>query len=400
MPLASGVPVPPPSDAAGRAPTRLPALRGLFGGLGDLGSAVRRQAESNGLLRWGLVIAAVGLGLGLRFALSGALPASGFPFLTFFPVVIAAAWLAGLRAGLAAAALSVLAARWYFMAPVQQWGGLAGPDWIALVFFAAVLVFDCVVVDGLWRALDRAREAQARLRAADQRKNETLAVIAHELRNPLQPLTHAVAVLERDPGLSPASRRALAIARRQVRQQARIVEDLLDAGRVARGEMTLQCRPMRLGPVLEHLRESFDELLAGRGQVLEVDEAGGGLAVVGDEARLVQALGNLVANASKFSPSGARVRVSAAEVGGRIEVRVQDGGRGLAPQDLQRVFALYEQGTEAGRPLVDGASAGLGIGLAIVRHIAERHGGRAWAESEGEGRGACFVLELPLAPAA
>jgi signal transduction histidine kinase/CheY-like chemotaxis protein len=228
------------------------------------------------------------------------------------------------------------------------------------------------------------------LREADQRKNDFLAMLAHELRNPLAPIGNAAFVLSRAPTGEPA-RRALEALQRQVRHMGRLVDDLLDVSRIQRGKIALRRARMDLADVtrkaVEDLRHVFDE--AEVALVLELPE--GPLTMEGDETRLTQVLGNLLQNAAKFTEPGGRTTVSLRAVAGRAQLRVRDSGAGMDPSIRARLFQPFEQ---ADRTLAR-SSGGLGLGLSLVKGIVDLHGGTIEARSDGPGRGSEFVVELP-----
>jgi PAS domain S-box-containing protein len=239
------------------------------------------------------------------------------------------------------------------------------------------------------------REAASRRRAeeADRRKDEFLATLAHELRNPLAPLRNAVAILRLGP--PPAQvEKVVGVMERQLGHLVHLVDDLLDVARVTSGKITL--RPVRLdlrdviGAAVETARPAVD---AARHD-LAVRLPAGPLPVTGDRTRLAQVLTNLLTNAAKYTPDGGRIEVSAEPAGNDVLVRVADTGVGIPADMLPRVFEVF---TQVGRS-ADRAQGGLGLGLALVRSLAGMHGGAAWAESPGPGLGSTFYLRLPLAP--
>ena len=381
-----------PIDLAPSAPSAAPDDRGA--------SAVRRAVRAlqgaiagRAALRWLLALALFGLALGARFALLDVLPAASFPFLTFFPAVILGAWLAGLWPGLLVAALSVLSAWYWFVGPPGTFGGLSGTDAFALAFFGAILVVDCLVLDVMNRSISRLRQAERRLREVDARKDEFLAMLAHELRNPLTPLTNAIWLLKRRETLTPQGESALRMLERQAMQMQRLVDELLDIGRITHGKITILPEPVRLRQLVEQVAEALRPGLELRGQRLELVLPPQPVELRADAARLTQVLENLVLNASKFSPDGTAIRLELTEDPQGARIDVVDRGIGLAASDLERVFEAFVQAGPD--PRDGGAQGGLGIGLAMVRRLVALHGGRVWAESAGRGRGARFVVVLP-----
>jgi PAS domain S-box-containing protein len=233
--------------------------------------------------------------------------------------------------------------------------------------------------------------ATEQLREADRRKDEFLAVLSHELRNPLSPIRAGLEVLDgtADPQLQQETRRMM---RRQLAQLVRLVDDLLDVSRISTGKLRLTRERFELGQALQHAIESVRPQMAQRGQAFEADLLGQEAYLVGDSVRVTQVFANLLNNASKYTPPGGRIRVRVElPVPGRVRVCVTDTGVGLAPEQLERVFGLFTQVERSGRP-----KEGLGIGLSLARQLVELHGGTLCAESEGEGRGASFVVELPV----
>ncbi len=228
---------------------------------------------------------------------------------------------------------------------------------------------------------------QARLALeADRAKDEFLAMLGHELRNPLSPIVMTLEVLR----LRGAWRPELDVVKRQVRHMERLVGDLLDISRIARGKLTLTPFPLDLTEVLALAREAAPELARKR-QPLRWDVPVEGLSVRGDKSRLVQVFSNLLDNAAKYSNEGSEIRMHARVENGSVRVSVHDQGIGLAPEQLEQVFEMFEQGGRTGA-----FAGGLGLGLAIVRNLVRHHDGRVWAESDGLERGSSFHVELPL----
>jgi signal transduction histidine kinase len=244
------------------------------------------------------------------------------------------------------------------------------------------------------KELERER-AVAALREADRRKDEFLAMLAHELRNPLAPLRNAIAVLARTLAADVTQRRAVAMADRQVRQLTRLVDDLLDVSRITQGKIALDRRPLAVSDAVTEAVEAIRPVLEQRNQRIALRLPPSSPIVAADSLRLAQVLENLLSNASKYTDPGGFVEVSVADTGEGVEIRVRDTGIGLPPEQLDRVFDLFTQ-VESGS---DRAQGGLGIGLSLVRNLVALHGGQVSAHSDGPGRGACFVVRLPVEPA-
>ena len=228
---------------------------------------------------------------------------------------------------------------------------------------------------------------------ADARKNEFLAMLAHELRNPLAPVLNAARYLQRGAKLDEAGTRALDMIERQARQMGRLVDDLLEVSRITRGRIDIRPEPMLLGTAVDAAAETLRNSIDARGQRLEIALPAQPLRLSADPVRIAQILENLLANASKYTPAGGEIRVVARSLGGQAEVRVTDTGIGIAAADLDRVFEPFVQLDAT----LDRSQGGLGIGLALVAQLVRLHGGSVQAESAGLGKGACFVLRLPLA---
>jgi PAS domain S-box-containing protein len=451
------------------------------------------------------------LAYGARYALIGTLPAQGFPFLTFFPAVMLAAYFFGLGPGLLCAVLSVAGAYASFI-PHQpdRWTGLSNGDLIALVFFSSVLLVDCIVLHLLRRSRRLAAEREQDLReltanspdvltrfdrqfrhlfvsgtierltgrptsdfigktnrelgmpaelcdlwegalasvfvearsaslrfeyggaafaaslvpefdadgttvrsvvgvtrdiseihrheralvAHDQLKDQMLATVAHELRNPLSTFTSGLTLLERLPSPPDAIVRTIAAMRRQTVQMSRLVEDLMDLNRIRASALDLQRAPTDLKVILQATQEASLELARRKAIHIRLSLPTGALPLEADAGRLIQAFGNVLTNAIKFSEAGAEVLVQARRETDAYEVSVTDTGAGLEPDMLEAVFEPFVQ-APAGRE----QQSGLGIGLALVKQILRLHHGEVTAFSQGLGTGATFTIRLP-APAA
>ncbi|MFM1989835.1 MAG: hypothetical protein RJA99_2792 [Pseudomonadota bacterium] len=237
------------------------------------------------------------------------------------------------------------------------------------------------------------RAAIDALYEADRRKDEFLAMLGHELRNPLAGLTNAVRVIAADPGLATPSREAGAIARRQLQQLRRLVDDLLDVSRITRGHIELLLEVVTVESALAAAVAGIRSSCEARALQLRLEPVSPALAVRADRVRLAQILDNLLNNACKYTPSGGAIAVSAEGRDDRVEIRVDDTGIGLSPDLLETVFEPFTQMA----PGIGLAQGGLGIGLSLVRRLAELHGGTAHAHSDGPDRGSVFVLRLPRA---
>jgi signal transduction histidine kinase/CheY-like chemotaxis protein len=246
------------------------------------------------------------------------------------------------------------------------------------------------------RVQERTREleeANAALRTADRNKDQFLAVLAHELRNPLAPLSNSLEILERavnDPDLR---RESLATMRRQLGQLIRLVDDLLEVSRISQGKIQLRKCQIELAPAARQAWESALPLLERRGHVATILIADAPMYIVADAARIAQVISNLLNNAAKFTPPKGEIQLEVAPEGSQAVIRVRDTGVGIAPENLKYIFEPFAQ-VEA---QLERNEAGLGIGLTLVRELIELHGGTIEAHSEGLGLGSEFVVRLPLA---
>jgi PAS domain S-box-containing protein len=235
--------------------------------------------------------------------------------------------------------------------------------------------------------------ANQRLEDQDRRKNQFLGVLSHELRNPLEPILNALYILDH---AEPGGERAYAareVIGRQLDHLTRLVDDLLDVTRISRGKIHLHREAVDLAKAVHHTVDDHRSLFASRGVELRVEAPAGPLTVNADPARVVQIVGNLLQNAAKFTNSGGRVTVALAQDEGRAVLRVSDSGVGIDPGILPRLFEPFTQADES----LHRSSGGLGLGLALVKGLAELHGGAVEARSEGRGRGAEIIVRLPIA---
>ncbi len=240
------------------------------------------------------------------------------------------------------------------------------------------------------RRLDEERqvwESQA-LREENQRKDEFLAVLAHELRNPLSPLVTGLELIKAYNIQHDGLDRVRKSMERQVRHLIRLVDDLLDVSRISRGKINLRLEPIELGRVLHQALESVEPLVAERQHELVVELCDDDLVLYADQVRLTQVVANLLHNAARYTEPNGRIEVSCGRDGGQAVLRVADNGRGIAPQMLDRIFDIFVQEREGG--------GGLGLGLTLVHRLVQLHGGAVRAYSEGVDHGSEFIVRLPL----
>ena len=238
--------------------------------------------------------------------------------------------------------------------------------------------------------------AEQALREADRKKDNFIATLAHELRNPLAPIRNAVRLLHRGGPADPQVAWCRDVIDRQVTQMSRLLEDLLDVSRLTRGQFALRREPLALASVVEQALEIAQPLVDEYGHTLSIALPAGPVRVDGDLTRLAQVFSNLLINAAKYTHPGGRLGLTMAVHGDEVQVRVADNGIGIAAEQLPRVFDMFAQGQSA----IDRAQGGLGIGLSLAKGFIEMHGGRIEAHSAGIGKGSEFVVRLPLAKAA
>ena len=246
----------------------------------------------------------------------------------------------------------------------------------------------------LERAAQQLLASEHELREAHARKDEFLATLAHELRNPLAPIRNAVHLLRRrapDPALEPLHD----IIDRQLNQMVRLVDDLLEVSRITRGKVALHLELLDIASVLRGAIETSRPLIDAARHRLTVELPSHPVHVHGDAVRLAQVFSNLLNNAAKYTEDGGDIRLSAREVDGEVRIRVEDNGIGIDPEMLPTVFDIFTQVRDANAR----SQGGLGIGLTLVRSLVGLHAGRVVAESAGRGRGSAFTVYLPTATA-
>jgi PAS domain S-box-containing protein len=244
--------------------------------------------------------------------------------------------------------------------------------------------------------IDDRKRAEEALQEANRRKDEFLAMLGHELRNPLAPVRNALHILRHSHAGDPTVEQLRALMERQVGHMVRLVEDLLDVSRISRGQIELRKAPVELSELITRTLEGVRPLFAEKRHRLEVELSREPLRLEADSTRLEQMLANLLTNAAKYTPPEGRVRLTLGREGGEAVLRVRDDGIGIRPEMLPRIFDMFQQADRIpGR-----VAEGLGLGLTLVHRLVELHGGGVTAHSAGPGQGSEFVVRLPLAPAA
>lgn len=263
--------------------------------------------------------------------------------------------------------------------------GLLGALFVLVVLLRQTVTLSAMAA----RFLDFERDARRNAESAGLAKDQFLAMLGHELRNPLSPIVTALQLMR----LRGVDAQELPIVERQVRHLTQLVDDLLDVSRVTKGKVTLRKVHLELSDVVQRAVEIASPALEQKSQRLELRLEPTSLAVEADPARVAQVVVNLLTNASKYSESGTRIFVRTERDGDRARLRVQDEGVGIAPDMLDRIFEPFTQQNQT----LARSEGGLGLGLTIVRSLVDLHGGTVAARSGGPGRGSEFIVELPLA---
>lgn len=240
---------------------------------------------------------------------------------------------------------------------------------------------------------ERKRMEEA-LQEASQRKDEFLAMLSHELKNPLAPICSSIEILRQAGPAPPLMQRQHERIERHVRHLARLVDDLLDVARITRGQIELRKRPLHLAEVIVQAVEMNAPLIESRRHKLHIPDPLESINLEADPVRLAQAIGNLLANAAKFTEEGGQIWLEAGREGGEAIIRVRDSGMGIAPEMLPHVFELFVQDDRS----LDRARGGLGIGLTLAHKIIQMHGGTLEARSGGVAQGSEFTIRLPALP--
>jgi PAS domain S-box-containing protein len=238
-------------------------------------------------------------------------------------------------------------------------------------------------------------KAEESLKAASRQKDEFLAMLSHELRNPLASISNVSELLKRSFASQPQTREVFAILQRQISQLTHLVDDLLDVSRIAQGRINLKKETIEIGTVIDGALETVQPLVKEKSHRLNIRKPFSPVYVSGDSARLVQSLGNILHNAAKYTDVRGEIDVEVQELKGDLTIAVRDSGIGIAPELLPNVFDLFVQSSRT----LDRSQGGLGIGLTVVKRLIQMHGGTVSAESAGFGCGSTFTIRLPTVPA-
>ncbi|HEY9233022.1 MAG TPA: HAMP domain-containing sensor histidine kinase [Blastocatellia bacterium] len=336
------------------------------------------------------------------------------PILFFLAAVIVSARWSGLPAAGITILLSVLALDFFFIKPLYAIG-LAWDDLPIVTEFVLVALLASSLNEANRRAKaalaraneelekkvaertgallvanEKAQAARAEAEAANHEKDVFLAIVSHELRTPLNAILGWSHILGKE--LKDAEQtQAIDIINRNAQAQARLINDLLDAARIINGKLQLDMRPVNLAALVQDVLTALRPAAEAKEINLETAVGASNSVYLADPDRIRQVLNNLLSNAIKFTPAGGTVRASFAEQGDVAQITISDTGKGIAPEFLPFVFERFRQRDQADR-----RAGGLGLGLAIVRHLVQLHGGKVEVDSQGEGRGASFIIYLPL----
>lgn len=242
-------------------------------------------------------------------------------------------------------------------------------------------------------AIKERLNAEAALREASRHKDVFLAMLAHELRNPLSPIRNASAILMRLVGSAPQAQALIAMITRQTDHLARLVDDLLDVSRIAQNRIELRKETVEIGEIIDHSIETVQPIMREKSHRLRVNRPGEALHIFGDRARLAQSLSNLLHNSAKYTDAGGSITLVIRASETHIDFEIHDDGNGIPRELLPHVFDLFVQSERT----LDRAQGGLGIGLSLVKGLVEMHGGTITAASEGPQRGSTFTVQLPRA---
>jgi len=320
------------------------------------------------------------------------------PLMLFIAAVAVSAWYGGLAPSLLAMTLSLVAFIFFFVPPKFSFAIVAG-DAIRLIPFLGVSALICLLSAERRRAQRRLKEsleseriARTDAERASEAKDLFLAAASHELRTPLSAIINWVDLIKRSPNDPEVEERGMETIGRNARSLSLLVEDILDISRASRGALRLDIRPLELRHVVESAIDTLQPAADAKAIEITADFAQSIDPVLGDPDRLQQIVWNLVSNAVKFTSPGGRISINLRQASGHVRLTVQDTGKGIRPEFLPFVFDRFSQDT-TGRERF----GGLGLGLSIVRHLTELHGGTVSVHSDGQDRGSAFIIELPIA---
>ena len=324
------------------------------------------------------------------------------PFSLFYLSVLLTAWIAGTGPAVLAIVLGTFSAAHFFIAPANSIYIDNLPEMIQLGIYVIVNCVATLLFNRLERQRQLAEKRSAEnehlshsLREADERKDEFLALLAHELRNPLAPIRSSLALLDRKGDRSDVILKTKEVIRRQTNHLVRITDDLLDVSRFCRGKVELQVEQLDLREPIDDAIEMTEGLMNAKSHRFQLLFPERPVWIRGDRVRLAQLIANLLSNAAKYTPSGGRITLQIEAIGPEVTISVTDNGIGFAPSEAERILQPFMQ-IDTSRTREYG---GLGVGLTIVDRLVALHAGRLTAHSRGPGLGSCFTVTLPRAVA-
>jgi signal transduction histidine kinase/ActR/RegA family two-component response regulator len=345
-------------------------------------------------VRYGVAVLSIVVAALARWVLSRIFP-SVYPFAPIFLAIIFSAWYGGFGPAVAASLLGLAVGIATADNRISNGHPLLGLSLYALtsLWIAAFGGAMAIARQRIARQIDELTRKHEELQQADHRKDEFLALLAHELRNPLAPIANSLEILKfRDIDTQTAAD-ARAVAERQLKQLTRLVDDLLDVSRIMRGKVELRRERIELAAVVARAVETVQPLIAAEHHQLAVTLPEASVWLDGDLVRLAQALANLLGNAAKYTEPGGQIGLTAASEEGQAVIRITDTGIGISPETLPRLFEMFMQVA----PGASRSQGGLGIGLTLVKNLVEMHGGSVEARSAGLGQGSEFIVRLPSA---
>jgi len=366
---------------------------------------------------WGYLIAFVGSALVFALRCRTDTPLWGFfTSLAFLLAVLISGLVGGWRPSMLTTLICLVNERFFFTNPRHSFAIPSADDTMRILVYGASGVAIALLCEGLQRAWSRVAERQRQLeremserlavaqerlrlvdqlRQADRRKDEFLATLAHELRNPLAPLSNALELWDFVKNNRPQLDELRGMMQRQVRQMTRLIDDLLDVSRISRGKISLRLERIELQSQVNTAIESVRPIVAANNQRLEISFPPDPVFVQGDATRVAQVVGNVLHNAAKYTPEGGRITVSVATEGNKASISIKDTGCGIPAAHLANIFEMFQQVDQT----LDRAQGGLGIGLTLAKRLIEMHGGSIEATSPGPGQGSEFVIKLPAVAA-
>jgi signal transduction histidine kinase/CheY-like chemotaxis protein len=342
--------------------------------------------------RYGVAVLSIVVAAFVRWVLSRMFP-SVYPFAPIFLAIMFSAWYGGFGPSITASLLGLMVG---IVTADSRTGN--GHPILGLTLYAVtslgIAAFGgamAVARQRISRQIDELTRQHVELQRADHRKDEFLALLAHELRNPLAPIGNALQILKLADIDAPTAAEARDIAERQLRYLTRLVDDLLDVSRIMRGKVELRKERVELGTIIDRAVETARPLIVSENHQLTIDLPDEPMWLEADVVRMAQVLANLLSNAAKYTEPGGRIGLSAAIEPGQIVILVRDTGIGIAPEALPRLFEMFMQVA----PGSSRSQGGLGIGLTLVKNLVEMHGGAVEVTSGGLGQGSEFVVRLP-----